>query len=157
MAVADFPPIPYYAPPLEGDEKPLSRDWYLWLFALVALVQASARVVVATSLTGLSALIPATALNVTVAGVYRVSWTLRVTQAATVSSSLTVTIGYTDAGVVLSVAGAAVTGNTVTTVQSGSVLLRSDAASPVTFAVAYGSVGATPLLYKIDVTCEQVA
>jgi hypothetical protein len=157
MAVANFPPIPYSDGLLEGDDKPISHSWYLWLFALVALLQASARVVTTKSYTNQSASIPATSLNVTVAGVYRVSWTLRPTQAATVSSSLIVTIGYTDAGQVLSVAGVALTANLVTTPQSGTFLLRTDGASPVTAAIAYGSVGGTPLVFKADVTCEQVA
>jgi hypothetical protein len=49
-----------------------------------------------------------------------------------------------------------VTGNLTTTVQSGILELRSDAVSPVTIAVAYVSVGATPCLFKVDVTAEQI-
>jgi len=96
-------------------------------------------------------------LGVSGAGVYRVSWTLRITQAASVSASVTVTIGYSDDGIPITVAGPAVTGNTTTTVQSGAVTLRSDGAAPVTAQVAYTSVGGTPALFKIDVTREQIA
>lgn len=88
------------------------------------------------------------------AGLYRVTYYARVTTAATVSSSLTVTIAFTDHGTAQSTSGAAITGNTTTTKQSGSFLLYSDAASPITVATTYASVGATAMVYQLYVTLE---
>ncbi len=85
------------------------------------------------------------------------SWYLRVTQPASSSSSVQVTVTATDQGNVCQQSGPALTGNTVTTVQSSNVEVLTDAASPVTVSVAYASIGATPLLFKLVVTCEQIA
>jgi hypothetical protein len=98
--------------------------------------------------------IPSGALG---AGLYRVSWYARITRAATTSSSLTVTIGWTESAVSLALSGAALTGNTITTVQSGSALLQIDQASPVTYSTAYASVGGTSMLYTLTVVLERIA
>jgi hypothetical protein len=89
------------------------------------------------------------------AGVFRVSWFLRITQAATTSSSVAVTVGFTD-GVALTISGTAVTGNTTTTIQQQSVIVRCDAASAITYSATYSSVGATPMQYALSVAVERV-
>lgn len=111
-----------------------------------------------TSATAQSASISATPipLGTLAAGWFRVSWFVRVTTAATTSSSLIVTIGSTDSGVSTTQSGAAMTGNTTGTSQGLAVLVHSDQAAPLTYATTYASVGATPMAYKIDVLCEQV-
>lgn len=157
MALPTYPPVPYPAPWLEGDDKPVAHDSYIWLSGLVQQQQSTARIVTAKRFVNQASSLAATGLNVTGAGVYRVTWYLRVTQPASVSSSVTVTITATDQGNVCQQAGPAVTGNTVTTVQSGFVDVETDAASPVTVSAAYASIGATPLLYTLIVTCEQIA
>lgn len=88
------------------------------------------------------------------AGLYRISVYARVTQAATVSSSLDATIGWTDGTVSCTHTLAAVTGNTTATVLLGSVVVRSDQATALTYATTYASVGATPMQYRIDVMVE---
>lgn len=90
------------------------------------------------------------------AGLYRVSWYVRITRAATVSSSLTVSLGWTEGTVPLTLNGAALTGNTTGTVQSGSALLRIDSSTPITYSTAYASSGATAMEYRIDVVLEQI-
>jgi hypothetical protein len=90
------------------------------------------------------------------AGNYRVSYYARVTRAATVSSTLTVTISWTDGGASCSFSGAAMTGNTTTTVQSGSVFLASDASAPILYSTVYGSVGGTTMQYKLIVALELI-
>lgn len=152
---------PLEQPGLQGKSSGLiSSDWYRWLFALAARSQSAASVLgTPTKLTTKAASISATPLTVPAlnGGLYRVSWYARITQAATVSSSLTVTIGFTESGLALTEPGAAITGNTTTTVQSGSVFIRTDAAAPITYATTYASSGATPMQYRLDVVCEQVA
>ena len=89
------------------------------------------------------------------AGVFRVSWFLRITQAATTSSSVAVTVAFTD-GVSLTVSGAAVTGNTTSTFQQQSVVVRCDANSSLSYSTTYSSVGATPMQYALSVVVERV-
>lgn len=84
----------------------------------------------------------------------RVSWVLRLVQAATVSSSVQITIGWTDGGQAMTAVQTAVTGNLVTSGQQGALLVRHDPYTDVTVAVAYASVGATPMRYDLDVITE---
>ncbi len=102
--------------------------------------------IVATDLSGASV----------TAGDYRVTWYARITQAATTSSSLIVTLSWTDGGVTPSYAGSAITGNTVTTVQSDTFLMRSDAVAPIRYATTYVSVGGTPMKYALSLIIERV-
>ena len=116
-------------------------------------------------LTGQTAAIAATSLTISTPtglttklskGLYRVSTYVRITQAASTSSSLTVTLGWTDGTVACTSSGSAVTGNTTATTGSQSVMIRSDADGSVTYATAYSSSGATAMQYRLDVVLEQV-
>lgn len=91
------------------------------------------------------------------AGLYRVSYYTRKTVADGVSSSLTVTLGWTDHAVPLTEAGAALATDTVSTQQSGSKLIYADANSDITFAVAYASNTPGAMRYQIEVSVEQLA
>lgn len=165
MSAPQLPPIPTSAPVnelgLDGKPTPyLGSDYYLWLFALASRVQQSAGVLgTPTRLTAQSAAIGTTSLTLPAlsGGLYRVSWYARITTPATVSSSLTVSIGYTESALSLSASGAAITGNTTATEQSGSVLIQTDPSAPITFSTAYATVGATGMAYRLSITCEQVA
>lgn len=136
----------------------MTAGWYQWLIALVRRIQNAAQLLKVIALTGQAAAIGATSipLGTTTSGLFRVSWYTRVTQPATTNSSLTVTIGWTESAVVLTRSGAALTGNTVTTGESGSLLLQGDANAAITYATAYVSVGATPMQYRLSVTVELV-
>lgn len=90
------------------------------------------------------------------AGLYRVTWYARITAAAITSSSLQVTIGWTDGGIPCSVTSAAITGNTTTTTGTASLLLRSDAATPITYATTYASNGANEMTYSLSVVLESI-
>lgn len=89
-------------------------------------------------------------------GLYRVSYYARVTRAATTSSSLTVTVAWTDGTVAMSQAGTAITGNAVTSYASVTLLLWLDANTAVNYSTAYASVGATSMQYKLCLTLERV-
>ena len=89
-------------------------------------------------------------------GVYRVSVVLRVTRAATTSSGILVTIGWTEGGVAKTQATTNLTGNLTTTREGVDMLLRVDDATSVTYATTYASVGATTMQYGLDIVVEKV-
>jgi hypothetical protein len=151
-------PLPDSDPVVDADTRLITPVWYRYLStAIVARLSGAPLVARMVTVANHGASIGATSLSQGSFGLYRVSWVLRITQAATVSSQATVTIANTDAGVNVAQVAPAVTGNTTTTVQSGSVLVRADAATAITYAVAYTSVGATPMLYTISVAIEAVS
>lgn len=168
-AILNDAPIPLYDPiarvkrkefgkredPLEGH---LTRPWVDYFNQLIQTVERSPSRLNVVEVTAQAAAIGATDMagGSLSAGLYRVSWRARITQAATTSSSLTVTVDYVDAGLALTFAGAAMTGNAVTTWQSESKLIRIDNASPVRYSTAYASVGATSMQYELRLVLEEV-
>ena len=92
----------------------------------------------------------------TVEGWYRVSYYMRKTAADGVSSSLTMTLGWTDHGTALTQSFAALTLDTTGAFQSGSILVYCDAYSGITFAVAYASNTPGLMAYMSNVTVEQL-
>ncbi|MEK9722046.1 MAG: hypothetical protein VW405_01000 [Rhodospirillaceae bacterium] len=152
-------PFPVRDPVARPADGLLSVAWLNWFTNLTGDVEAAPARLTTVSLTAQDASIGTTsfALGALSSGLYRVSWIARVTQAATTSSSLTVTVGFTNGGQVCTVSGAAMTGNTVTTVQSETVLLQIDASTPLTYSTAYSSTGATDMLYGLWLAVERVA
>jgi hypothetical protein len=136
----------------------LTRPWIAWLTELVQKVDKDAPLVSEVSLTGKSASISATTFTraIDASGVYRIGYFARITTAATTSSSLTVTMGGTNGGVVCAVAGAALTGNTTSTVQSGTIYLQVDASTNITYTTTYASSGGTAMVYSLWMTVERV-
>ena len=129
-------------------------DW--WLEQQQRTNASPSRLGVVT-LTGQSAAISATPVPMPdlTAGYYRLSYVARITRAATTSSSLTITMGWTET-VALTQAGTAMTGNTTTTVQTGSLFLRVDANAAMTYSTAYASVGGTSMQYRLDILVEAI-
>lgn len=136
----------------------VSMPWLNWFTSLQQDVEASSARLKTVSLVGQAAAIAATAFptGALAAGLYRVSYIARVTSPGTVSSSLTVSVGFTNGGVACSLAGTAMTGNTTNTVQSNSWLVNIDNASPLTYATTYASVGASAMVYSLWLVLEQV-
>ncbi len=136
----------------------LTEVWKNYFSRMPATLGSIPNILNVVSLSTQSASIGATDFSGTslLAGLYRVMYHIRVTQAATTSSSLTVTLAWTEGGVAQSYVGSAITGNTLTTFQLATLLLRCDGAAPVSYAVAYASTGATPALYSLDVVIEKI-
>lgn len=139
----------------------VAQIWQRWFDHLIGLIRQSVSVVRSVAVpsateTGGAAIVTTAIATLTSAGVYRVSYVLRITQAATVSSSATVTIGWVCNGVALTFPGAAVTGNLTTSFQSLGFPVRADALTDITYAVAYASVGATSMLFSFDALVESV-
>ena len=153
---APLDPIPQNEPPVEGVKGLISGIWFRFFSQLVSRsVITILRVATPVHRTGLSASIVATTLFIpSQPGAYRVSWTAHITRAAGTSSSVAVTIGWTQGGVACSKAFTALTGNTTATVDGDSVTIRPDAGIAVTYAVAYASVGAPVATYDVDVYGE---
>jgi hypothetical protein len=91
------------------------------------------------------------------AGVFRVSWYLRKTVADGVSSSLTITIGWTDKAAAETQAGAALAADTNVAQQNGSVVVRADANTSLTYAVAYASNTPGAMKFDVVVVVEEMA
>ena len=128
-----------------------------WLLALADRVNTTPNRVASASANGAAASISATAFSISsvLPGLYRLSMAARVTTAATTSSSLIVTFGWTQA-VACTAASVAMTGNTTATTGTSSVLVRVDQDSSITYATTYASSGGTTMQYRVDVTCEQI-
>jgi hypothetical protein len=135
-----------------------SKAWQQWFLGLNDQVDASAQQIRRLPLTAQGAAIPSTPIPMAalLGGLYRLSYYIRVTRAATTSSSLQVTIGHTDGAVLITDVGAALTGNLTSTHEGRVIPFKADQSSPITYAVAYASVGATTMLYAIDLIVEQM-
>jgi hypothetical protein len=131
----------------------VTRAWALWLEQVYRSLRTWT-----VSLSDQSAAIATTTIvttrQPTPSGLFRVFWYAAIVTAAGVSSSLTVTIGFTDQGVAKTISGAAITGNTTATVQSGAVMIRVDQDTAVTYATAYASNAASAMHYALDVRVE---
>jgi hypothetical protein len=126
--------------------------------ALTGDVDASPARIVTKTVTAQVASIAATpfAVGALSPGLYRVEWRARITQAASVSSSLAVTFSWVDGAVSCSKTFPALTGNTTATADGDSVLIRIDQASPVSYSTTYASVGGTVMKYAADFVLTQV-
>jgi hypothetical protein len=135
------------------------RTWQVWFRNLTNTVNDAPSRIQTISLVGQAASIGTTSIPSTTltAGLYRVTWYLRISTAAGTSSSVTVTLGWTDDTVTMSLSGAAVTGNTTATSQTQTSLLAVDNASPVTYATTYSSSGSPAMQYALDITLEAVS
>jgi hypothetical protein len=134
----------------------------IWQEALSAqgetVAQAASRIAL-VELTAQSATIGATPLLAEPsAGLYRLSWFAKISVADGVSSSLTISALFTDEGDSITISGSAITGNTVSTVQSGVLQLHSDAGVPISYSATRVSGGGGPAMqFSLYVTLESVA
>lgn len=142
--------------PLEGQ---VTDSWQQVFTALSTTVSQQPTLITKVSLTGQGAAIAATDLSggSQSTGLFRITYYARITTAAGVSSSLTVTIGWTETGSALTLSGTAMTGNTTTTTQSGTVMVYADSATPITYATAYASNAAGVMRYRLSVILENIA
>ena len=149
-------PIPHFDPVVKPDRF-LTEPWERWFDQLQIILEASAARVASVGLTAqagsLTEDLDTGGLD---AGLYRVSYYARITQAATLNSSLTIAFHWTDGGITQTFTGAAITGNTTTSYQSETQLIHVDALSPLTYAALYASAGAIPMQFSLYFTLEEV-
>ena len=130
-----------------------------WLLSLADRINATPEILASVKASTQAASISATSFSILSVspGLYRLSMSARISRAATTSSSLIVTFGWTAGGVSCTTASPAMTGNTTATVGSLTVLARVDEATAITYATTYVSAGGTTMQYSLDVSCELVA
>ena len=136
-----------------------SQEHIDWWLEQQTRVEESPAQIGRVSLTAQGASIGATSIGLpaVAASLYRVSYIARISRAGSVSSSLTVTFGWTRSSVSISQAGAAITGNTTATQQNGTLTIRVDANSPLTYSTTYADGGgATSMQYELDVRVEKL-
>lgn len=163
-----FPPVPIRQVAVTQDGAPVTANlaaewrllftqpWVKWFEAIRSLFDQTFGQVAKSDLAAQGAAVTTTpVLANAVAGLYRVTYYVRVSRAASTSSSVQVTLGWTDGGVAQTFVGTALTGNTTATQESRSVLVRADNATNITVAVAYASVGATSMLYEVATLVEE--
>lgn len=137
----------------------LTPEWDDWFQALTSNVSsAPARVGTNVQLTEQNAAIPATFLTTAaaVSGVYRITYYVRVTTVAGVTSAVQPSFTFTDAGVPQTFTGTNVNGNTTTSYASGTVTFYADGETPITYQTAYASNPASAMRYKLIVILELV-
>lgn len=88
-------------------------------------------------------------------GLYRVSLFTRIVTPASVNSSATPSITFTDSANVCTFTGTANTGNTVTSVSTNTFLVRVQAGTPISYAVAYAS-NAAGMAFDLEIVVEQI-
>lgn len=133
--------------------------WEAFFRLLQAMVQLMPRQLYANDVEGQAAAIGATAIPfpVDTSSLYRITARLRVATPADSSSTVTVTIRWTEkagatAAQVSKTLATNVLGDQVTLTE----LLEPDLTQPLTFEVAYASVGAQDLVYDLDVLLEDL-
>lgn len=150
------PPLPLDTPLVETDRQ-INWFWAQYLTVRDALIQQAATIIVDTALSAQAASIAATSLAVgSTASLYRVNSLARITRAAGTSSSLIVTIAWTEGGVALTKAYAALVANTTSTYLSEVLPIRVDANTSVTYATTYASVGAPTMQYRLEIAVERL-
>jgi len=130
-----------------------------WLLSLADRINATPEILASVQASTQAASISATSFSILSVspGLYRLSMSARISRAATTSSSLIVTFGWTAGGVSCTTASPAMTGNTTATVSSLTVLARVDEATAITYATTRATAGGTTMQYDLDVSCELVA
>lgn len=136
----------------------VTKYWHEWCAILVRALKTCDAQVGRVASTSNAATIGASdiPLTRTTSGLYAIRYYVRVTRAATSSSSLTVVLAWTDGGVACQHTGAALTGNTTATNQSGTVVARLDAGTVPRYAVTYATSGATTALYAVDISVQEI-
>jgi len=127
-----------------------------WLQGISDNVQSSPSSISPQSLTGQTASIGVTPipLGSINQGLYRLTYYFRITSPGT-TSSLSVTFGWTDGGVACTKTSTAVMGNTTSTTDSNTYMIRSDAGLPITYSTTYASTGPA-MAHSLYIVVERV-
>lgn len=156
--MATPPPVPMRSPALDAANGWLHREIVNFLESLRRWLGRTSQELGSVAETAQGAAIATTDIPTSTLqeGLYRASYSLRITRAATTSSSAGMTFGWTTNGVSVTQTFTAVTGNTTASQTSGSITIQVDAATPVTYAISYASVGATSMQYAFNVRLEEL-
>lgn len=151
-----LPPIPSGVAIVEDDRSITNFFRLLWQQLIDGFQQSPTRS--GNEFTGQDAALPTSTLYLAlVAGSYRVSYYMRKTVADGVSSSLTITLGWTESAIPQSMPLAALTLDTVAAIQEGTHVLVVDQETTITMAVAYVSNTPGAMKYRLNASVEQLA
>lgn len=136
--------------------------WYRWIISLVTRLQLAPFVQKSVELTAQNASIGTTPIPrpTTTSGYYRANWYVRVTTPATTgaaTSSILVTISWTEGGIALSKASTAQTGNTTSTYDQGVLVFKADQNTPINYATTYASNTANQMKYEVSILLEFIS
>jgi hypothetical protein len=156
--VATYITVAHGYPRPQGKPGTLTMIWQLWFQKLLLAMGNVTSKVGGATITAKAASIATVAVPTSAAlatGFYRVSYAVRVTRAASTSSDLLVTFGWTDGGVAMSQGTTSgLSGNTTAVQAHGTVLVHVDAKTTITYATTYTSVGATAMQYQLLILLE---
>lgn len=151
-----------YPKPVERDpnEGLITDAWVKWLQFSQDTLQATPRIFTNVIETDQAASISTTPFpNAQISGgLYRLSYSAQITQASAGTSSLTISFLWTSQDGTSQVAtSAAMTGNTLTTVQSGSIVINSEVNAPISYSTTYASLGGPPdMEYTVSFVMENL-
>lgn len=132
--------------------------WRRWLSGLTISLNAKPERHATVRRTAQGAAIATTALPIgsVTPGIWGIYTTIRVTRAASTSSSVQLTMTWTEGGVTQTQTGAALTGNVTTTREGLLFVIRPGNATVISYSTTYASVGATSMQYSVDIVAVQV-
>lgn len=143
---------------LDGSKKLfMAPTWLDWFVGLVAKIALTAQKVVTKTLTDQSAAVgttPLLAAGTISAPRFRVSVFLRITQQATTSSALSLTINTVHRGQACTMTTPVMISNNKSKPESTVFEVLADTPLLLSFFTTYASVGATPMTYDADVVVE---
>lgn len=156
MALEPTPPV---RDALVDTQRLITPPWQVWFRDQREAIDATATVLERVALTEENASISTTPIptDSLAAGVYAVQWYQAVEVAAGVSSSLTLTVTWTDGGVSKTRSSAAMTGNTTATSDGDTWVVHLDSGTPVSYATTYLSNAAGAMEYRLDLVLSLVS
>lgn len=157
--MAQLPPVPRGTPLIKSvTDRLVHFVWDNWFQQIHDLFAKTASVASAVRVTGQSASIGATALNMNAlsAGQYRTTYALDVTRAAAVSSSLAFGLSWIYNGVTRTFTGATISNGATSATQGSVVPMNVDANTTVSYSTTYASSGSPSMTYALTVTLEQM-
>lgn len=151
--------VPYKSAVVD-DNNILSGDWTRWWSGFWNRVKSAVQLV-GTPVTQTSPFLNAAVttkvlLTVTQGGTYRISTYLRIVVADGVSSSAQITLTWRENLQTCTKTFAAVTGDTVTTVDSQSWTVHADSGTQISYAIAYASNTPNKMHFRADLPTEFV-
>jgi hypothetical protein len=153
-------PQPSLAPISSSDpNSQVTPDWFRWFYEIFALQIGSVQKVgTPLNLLGKSAAIGSTTLTLPSLqnGLYRIDWYIRITSPDGAGSSVQLSLGWTETAQPLSTTFPAVTGDTLTTVASGSWFAQVDQNTALTYSTAYSSTTPNKMKYRLSIAVESI-
>ncbi len=138
------------------DKRRVTLSWLRWFRAILIRVMAAPQIVAKVRYASQTAAVAEAALyKAPFNGMYRISWYIRISYPATVSSSVQPIFTWTSGGFTwIGTTENPITDNTATTSRSGVVILRADEGTEILHTCSYSFVGADAMIYDFEAVVE---